>query len=81
MQVLKIVLYIIMTLSALGLIIVVLLQPGQAGGAGALTGETEAAYAKNKTRSKEERLAKYTKIVAAVMFVLSFTIALLEKYI
>jgi protein translocase SecG subunit len=78
MQVLKVVLYIIMTLSAVGLIIVILLQPGQSG-AGALTGETEAAYAKNKTRSKEQRLAKYTKIVAAVMFVLSFTIALLEK--
>jgi protein translocase SecG subunit len=79
MSVLMIILYVIMAISAIGLITLVLLQPGQAGGAGALTGETEAAFAKNTTRSFEQKLVKWTKIGAAVLFVLSFGIALLEK--
>lgn len=70
-----------MAISAVALITVVLLQPGQAGGVGALTGETEASFAKNKTKSFEQKLSKWTKIGAAILFVLSFTIALMEKLI
>ncbi len=79
MQVLITILYVIMTISAIGLITVVVLQPGQAAGMGALVGETEASFGKNSTKSFEQKLAKWTKIAAAVLFVLSFTIALLEK--
>lgn len=79
MQLLMIVLYSIMALSAIALIVVVLLQPGQAGGVGALTGQTEASFGKNTTRSFEQKLAKWTKIGATILFVLSFSIALLEK--
>ena len=79
MQVLLTILYIVMAISAVGLIVVVVLQPGQAAGMGALVGETEASFGKNSTKSFEQKLAKWTKITAAVLFVLSFTIALLEK--
>jgi protein translocase SecG subunit len=79
MQVFITILYIMMTISAIGLITVVVLQPGQASGMGALVGETEASFGKNSTKSFEQKLAKWTKISAAVLFVLSFTIALLEK--
>ena len=79
MDVLMVILYIIMTISAIALIVVVVLQPGQAGGVGALTGQTEASYGKNSTKSIEQKLAKWTKITAGVLFLLSFTIALLEK--
>jgi len=80
MQVFMTVLYVIMTISAIGLIVVVVLQPGQAsGGMGALVGETEASFGKNNTRSYEQKLVKWTKISAGVLFALSFTIALLEK--
>lgn len=81
MQVLITILYIVMTISAIGLITVIVLQPGQAAGMGALVGETEAAFGKNSTKSFEQKLAKWTKISAAVLFVLSFTIAVLEKYV
>lgn len=73
------ILYIVMAISAIGLITVVVLQPGQAAGMGALVGETEASFGKNSTKSFEQKLAKWTKISAAVLFALSFTIALLEK--
>ncbi|MCK5129244.1 MAG: preprotein translocase subunit SecG [Clostridiales bacterium] len=79
MQVLMIILYIVMAVSAVSLITVVLLQPGQAGGVGALTGQSEASFGRNSTRSFEQKLAKWTKITAAVLFVLSFSIALFEK--
>jgi protein translocase SecG subunit len=79
MQVLITILYVVMTITAIGLITVVVLQPGQAAGMGALVGETEASFGKNSTKSYEQKLAKWTKISAAVLFVLSFTIALLEK--
>ena len=79
MDVLMVILYIVMAISAIALIVVVVLQPGQAGGVGALTGETEASFGKNSTKSFEQKLGKWTKITAAVLFALSFTIALLEK--
>lgn len=79
MQIFMIILYSVMALSAVVLIILVLLQPGQAGGAGILSGETAASFAKNKTRSFEQKLSKWTKIGAGALFLLSFTIALLEK--
>ncbi len=79
MQVLITILYVVMTISAIGLIVVIVLQPGQAGGMGALVGETEASFAKNSTKSFEQKLAKWTKIGAGMLFALSFTIALLEK--
>ncbi len=81
MQVLITVLYVVMAISAVGLITVIVLQPGQAAGMGALVGETEASYAKNSTKSFEQKLSRWTKISAAVLFVLSFTIAVLEKYV
>jgi protein translocase SecG subunit len=68
-----------MAISAIGLIVVVVLQPGQAAGMGALVGETEASFGKNSTKSFEQKLAKWTKISAGILFALSFTIALLEK--
>lgn len=79
MQILLTVLYIVMAISAIGLIVVVVLQPGQAAGMGALVGETEASFGKNSTKSFEQKLAKWTKISAGILFALSFTIALLEK--
>lgn len=79
MPVLMIILYVVMALSAIGLITLVLLQPGQAAGVGALTGETEASFGKNSTKSFEQKLVKWTKIGAAILFALSFSIALLEK--
>ena len=81
MQVLRVILYVIMTISAVGLIVVIVLQPGQAAGMGALVGETEASFGKNSTKSFEQKLAKWTKIGAALLFVLSFTLAVLEKYL
>ncbi len=79
MDVLMVILYIVMAISAVALIVVVVLQPGQAGGVGALTGQTEASFGRNATQSFEQKLAKWTKITAGTLFVLSFTIALLEK--
>ena len=48
MQILLTVLYIVMAISAVGLIVVVVLQPGQASGMGALVGETEASFGKEQ---------------------------------
>lgn len=63
----RIILLVIMALCALFIIAVVLFQPGNSSGVGALGGSTETFFSKNKGKTKESKLKKLT-VVSAVIF-------------
>jgi len=79
---LKIILLVIMTLSAGFLIFAILKQPGNSSGSDAITGagSTDTFYGKNKAKRFENQLKKWTivcGIVLAVASVLFFILGLL----
>lgn len=69
-------------LSSIGIIVVVIMQQGrQAGLSGAIAGGAETFFGKNKGRSIEAKLAKVTKIVAAIFFVAALVASILFMFI
>ena len=77
MNVLRILLTILLVISALIVIVTVLLQQGNRQGLGAISGGAETFFGKNKAKSYEGKLALATKISAGVFIVLSLVIAAL----
>ena len=71
----------LMFLSALAAIILVLLQPGSSTGINALGGSSETFFGKNKGKSIEARMKKWTIacLVILVIFSISFYILQLES--
>ena len=79
---LKIILLVLMTLSAAFLIFAILKQPGNSSGSDAITGagSTDTFYGKNKAKRFENQLKKWTivcGIILAVSSVLFFILGLL----
>ena len=68
-QIVFIILSIIMT-------VIVLMQEGKNNGLGALTGSADTYWSKNKGRSMEGNLVKWTKILAVVFFLLAIVLNL-----
>ena len=71
----------LMFLSAAAAIVLVLLQPGNSTGIDALGGSSETFFGKNKGKSIEARMKKWTIIclVIVVIFSICFYILQLEK--
>ena len=71
----------LMFLSAAAAIVLVLLQPGNSTGIDALAGSSETFFGKNKGKSIEARMKKWTIIclVILVIFSICFYILQLEK--
>ena len=70
-------------LIALGIIIVALVmlqESKQQGLSGAIAGAADTFFGKNKGRTKEAQLAKFTKIAGAIYFILTFVAALLVLF-
>ncbi len=78
MGVLEIILTVIVDLVALVIIGVVLLQPSERTGLGAIAGGAEQFLGKNKSKSLEARMGLITKI-GAVAFFIVLTILLIVK--
>ena len=76
MKVLHIILTVIQVLCALGLVSIVMMQTGTEGGLGAITGSSDSFLSKNKSATREAKLAKLTKWVAAVFMVLTLALNL-----
>lgn len=68
---LKTILSVIFVLICLALTVIVLLQEGKSQGLGAIGGMAETYWGKNKGRSMEGKLVKWTTILAVVFFVLT----------
>ena len=56
--------------------VLVLLQEGRSQGLGAIAGAAESYWGKNKGRSMEGNLVKWTKILTAVFFLLAIVLNL-----
>ena len=69
---------IILALDSIALIGIVLMQEGKSAGlSGAISGAAETYFGKNKARTMEGKMERLTKILAAVLIVLSFVIYML----
>lgn len=75
MNALVIILTIIQLLTALAVVLIVLFQSGKSAGlSGAIGGVADTFLAKNKAKSLDAKLAKYTKWVAIAFVVLTLLI-------
>ncbi len=74
----EIVLGVFLILVSVLLIAIVLMQKSREGGlSGAIAGGSDTFFGKNKGRTNEARLAKMTRYIAIVFFVLAFAATLL----
>ena len=73
---LKTILSVIFVLICLALTVIVLLQEGKSQGLGAIGGMAETYWGKNKGRSMEGNLVKWTKILTVVFFLLAIVLNL-----
>ena len=81
MTVLQYVLSIVIILLSVAITILVLLQESkQQGLSGAISGAAETFFGKNKGRTMEAKLEKYTKIAGVVFFVLALVSSLLVLF-
>ena len=71
MGALKIVLTIVFILICVALVVLVLMQEGKSAGLGSISGAAETYWGKNKGRSMEGRLVKFTKILAVLFMVIA----------
>ncbi len=71
MAVLRIVIQVIFILVCIALAAIVLMQEGKSAGLGAISGAAETYWGKNKGRSMEGKLVKFTKYLAIGFIVLT----------
>ena len=74
MNALGIVLGILLAIVAIAIIVVIILQEGNQQGLGVVTGAADSYFSKNKARSIDAFLSRWTKVCAAVFVI--FVIAL-----
>ena len=69
---------ILMAVTALAAVILILLQPSNSSGIDALGGSSETFFGKNKGKSIEAKMKKWTWICLAVLVVFSVTFYILQ---
>ena len=76
MTILKYVLMVLFVLVCIIATVLVLMQEGRSQGLGAIAGAAETFWGKNKGRSMEGNLVKWTKILTVVFFLLAIVLNL-----
>ena len=76
MTILEYVLMVLFVLVCIIATVLVLMQEGRSQGLGAIAGAAETYWGKNKGRSMEGNLVKWTKILAVVFFLLAIVLNL-----
>ena len=76
MTILKYVLMVLFVLVCIIATVLVLMQEGRSQGLGAIAGAAETYWDKNKGRSMEGNLVKWTKILTVVFFLLAIVLNL-----
>ncbi len=72
----------VLFISSIIIVILVMLQQSkQAGLSGAIAGGADTFFGKNKGRTIEAKLAKYTKIIAIVFFVISLAAVIVFAFL
>ena len=74
---LKVILSVIFVLICLALIVIILLQEGKSAGLGSISGMADTYWGKNKGRSVEGTLEKFTKAAAVLFMVLAVVLNIL----
>ncbi len=72
---------VLVVLSVLIVIIVLLQQSREAGLSGVISGGADTFFGKNKGRTMEAKLAKITKVLTVVMFVLTLVATFLFAFL
>lgn len=72
----RIVLTIIFIVICLALVVLVLMQEGKSAGLGSISGAAETYWGKNKGRSMEGQLVKFTRLLAVLFMVLAVVLNL-----
>ncbi len=75
---LSVTMIILMGISALAIVVCIMLQPSNSQGIDALGGSSETFFGKNKGKSIEAKLKKWTWICLAVLVVFSITFYILQ---
>ena len=73
---LRIILTVIFVILCIAMTVIVLMQEGKSAGLGAISGAAESYWGKNKGRSMEGNLEKFTRISAILIFVLALVLNL-----
>jgi preprotein translocase subunit SecG len=76
MEILRTVLTVIFVLICIVSVVLVLLQEGKSAGLGAIAGAAESYWGKNKGRSMEGNLVRWTKILIVLFFLLAIVLNL-----
>lgn len=74
---LKTILSVIFILICLALIVIILLQEGKSAGLGSISGMADTYWGKNKGRSMEGTLEKFTRVAAVLFLVLALVLNVL----
>lgn len=80
MNVLGIILGIVLALVSIAIIVVVILQEGNQQGLGVVTGAADSYFSKNKARSIDAFLSRWTKVFAAVFVIFVITLNALSFF-
>lgn len=79
---LQIVFGILLIVSSIAIIAIVLLQEGKSAGlSGAIAGGADTFFGKNKGRTMEAKLVKWTKIIAISFFVIVLAATLIMMFV
>ena len=78
MTALNVVLSVVLIIAALFMIVTVLLQSSNVKGLGAVAGQMDSYFSKNKAKTVEAKLALGTKIAAGVFVALSLVLLLIN---
>lgn len=76
MEVYRIILQVVFIILCIALTVLVLMQEGKSAGLGAISGAAETYWGKNKGRSMEGKLVKFTKYLAVGFMVLAIILNL-----
>ena len=76
MEVFRIILQVVFIILFIALTVLVLMQEGKSAGLGAISGAAETYWGKNKGRSMEGKLVKFTKYLAVGFMVLAIILNL-----
>ena len=77
-EALNVILSVILIIAALFMIVTVLLQSSNVKGLGAVAGQMDSYFSRNKAKTVEAKLALGTKIAAGVFVVLSLVLLLIN---
>ena len=80
MTALQYVLAIVIILVSIAIIALVMLQESKQQGLGAIGGAADTFFGKNKGKTMDAKLAKFTKIFGAIFFVLALVASLLVLF-